>query len=865
MNRYAYVCAMKMLAVAVLLVSLDGVVSAQESLRDVVDRAGVVVEAAACPEPGPGYVARTSRGPGFTVDSCGRVKRGSPSSPLGFSEGPMVKSAAPAATIPVTIDLMTTRSFGSYSPGGNLTLLGSADVYHLSNSTDWQSGAGTYYQHWSQLVRVEVSGPTIRYVLSPPELGLLYEQTDFDGGDHSSQGKLGAVSELVIEAQAGSTTAVLSGQARVVSNDTTSYGEPRFNYFSAVTGSVVPFELVYTLASGTWQPDTFTQPFSYSSSGSVDFAHPVSTPRAVELSISGPARVPDEFTTSFLATVRYENGVTRDATARSTWTVDPASLATVVAGTLTTGTLATTEQAMTLHASLVEGIDSLIAQKPVLCVAEDPAEKTSSWPMFQANARHTGYLPIGLEPGGFRVVWQKDLGEAVALNPVAAGEGKVFATVLSSFANTTQLFALRSRDGATLWSKGFGEVFSVNPPSFAYGNVYVQTGKGISTAPDPLLHAFDGTTGALLFEARFSAQWERYLAPTLYDGKVYVNGGGNGGMYSFDAYSGTELWFTTLPQYDQWTPAVDADHAFAYAGSYAPGLYVKDRLTGVPAANFVADPNFEWDGWSMNLAPVIGAHGDVIAIHDGRLISFDPAAGSIRWEVQSQFAGQPSVAHDRIYAIDGGRLVVLDELTHVELWSWQPPSGSLQGPMIVTDTHLLASTAQDTHAVSLTSRQSVWSYPVAGALALADNKLFVASADGTLTAIATSGPSSFYTVAPCRVLDTRGTSGVPLGGPALPSNAARTLRIAGNCGVPPTAVSVSLNVTVTQPGAAGNVRLYPSGALTPTTSTINYSLGQTRANNTVLTLNATGDLAALASQPPGTSVHLLIDVNGYFE
>lgn len=66
----------------------------------------------------------------------------------------------------------------------------------------------------------------------------------------------------------------------------------------------------------------------------------------------------------------------------------------------------------------------------------------------------------------------------------------------------------------------------------------------------------------------------------------------------------------------------------------------RSRPTSVP------DPNFEQS--AMNLAPVIGAHGDVVAIHDGRLISFDPASASIRWEVPSGFAGQPSIANDRI-------------------------------------------------------------------------------------------------------------------------------------------------------------------------------------------------------------------------
>jgi outer membrane protein assembly factor BamB len=267
----------------------------------------------------------------------------------------------------------------------------------------------------------------------------------------------------------------------------------------------------------------------------------------------------------------------------------------------------------------------------------------------------------------------------------------------------------------------------------------------------------------------------------------------------------------------------------------------------------------------MNLAPVVGPHDDVIAIHDGRLIAFDHVLGTIRWQVQSQFQGQPSLAKDRIYANDGGNLVVLDELTHDVLWSWQPPFGGLSGPMIVTDSHVLASAGGGVYAVDLATHESVWSYPAVGQLAYADGTLYVASPGGTLTALAPSGPTPFFTVLPCRAVDTRGAAGVPEGGPALDALIVRTLHVAGNCGLPATAKAVSVNVTVTMAGAPGFVNLYAAGDAQPAVSTISYSAGQTRSNNAIVSLNQNGDLAAVANQSPGTTVHLIIDVNGYFE
>jgi hypothetical protein len=122
---------------------------------------------------------------------------------------------------------------------------------------------------------------------------------------------------------------------------------------------------------------------------------------------------------------------------------------------------------------------------------------------------------------------------------------------------------------------------------------------------------------------------------------------------------------------------------------------------------------------------------------------------------------------------------------------------------------------------------------------------------------------SFYTLTPCRVVDTRNPQG-PLGGPALTANAERTFTVTGQCGIPTGAGSIAVNVTVTQPTAAGNLRLYPSGVPLPASSSVNYSAGQTRANNGVYAISSSGQLSVYCMQPSGT-VHLIIDVVGWFD
>lgn len=129
--------------------------------------------------------------------------------------------------------------------------------------------------------------------------------------------------------------------------------------------------------------------------------------------------------------------------------------------------------------------------------------------------------------------------------------------------------------------------------------------------------------------------------------------------------------------------------------------------------------------------------------------------------------------------------------------------------------------------------------------------------------LASGGGASLHTVSPCRVLDTRGPPGA-LGGPPLSANTDRTFVLRGQCGVPLSARAVAVNLTVTGATAAGDLRAYPGGTLLPAISSINYSAGQTRANNAVLLLGAGGDIAVRCVQASG-SVHFVLDVAGYFE
>jgi subtilisin family serine protease len=124
--------------------------------------------------------------------------------------------------------------------------------------------------------------------------------------------------------------------------------------------------------------------------------------------------------------------------------------------------------------------------------------------------------------------------------------------------------------------------------------------------------------------------------------------------------------------------------------------------------------------------------------------------------------------------------------------------------------------------------------------------------------------ANFFTVNPCRVIDTRLPGGPTAGAPLTCGSDRSFTIVGGTCGLPAGVVkAVALNVTVTDPSAVGNLRLFAAGDPAPVVSTVNYAAGQTRGNNSITPVSPGGQIAARCA-PSGTT-HMLVDVYGYFQ
>lgn len=149
--------------------------------------------------------------------------------------------------------------------------------------------------------------------------------------------------------------------------------------------------------------------------------------------------------------------------------------------------------------------------------------------------------------------------------------------------------------------------------------------------------------------------------------------------------------------------------------------------------------------------------------------------------------------------------------------------------------------------------------------------LFLSGVLGLLTATAeAAGPYQFYSVPPCRIVDTRNpvvSNGT--GGPALAHGVIRNFPITGLCNVPPTAKAAVLNVTIVGPSNFGFLTLWPYNTSVPPVSTINFDAGESAlANGAIvpLTTDPNFNISAYCAIGGGTGgVNVILDVTGYFQ
>ncbi len=123
--------------------------------------------------------------------------------------------------------------------------------------------------------------------------------------------------------------------------------------------------------------------------------------------------------------------------------------------------------------------------------------------------------------------------------------------------------------------------------------------------------------------------------------------------------------------------------------------------------------------------------------------------------------------------------------------------------------------------------------------------------------------SSFTATSPARIYESRvglsTTDGQQNGAGVRLAGSVTEVQVTGRGGVPAGAATISLNVTVTEPQAAGFLTVFPCGSGVPTASNLNYIVGATVPNAVVTQIGTDGKVCVFTQAP----LHLVVDVNGY--
>jgi hypothetical protein len=372
--------------------------------------------------------------------------------------------------------------------------------------------------------------------------------------------------------------------------------------------------------------------------------------------------------------------------------------------------------------------------------ALSPMQGAPEWATFQGNAAHTGHVPVTLDPNQFSTRWQLSVPTFLYFNglfnlaTVTTAKGNFYT------AGNNAVTARREFDGSTIWSYSFAELPfpSVNPPAVSNGTVYVAAGQQSST----YLFGLDAANGSVKFRSAMSSQWENYLAPTAGPAGVYVNAGGYGGLYAFDP-QGSPLYVGATSQQSTWTPAVDASGVYAYTGD---ALRVFDPVTGAIKAT-ITDPTFTNYIYEIGGAAVLGAPNSVFAAAYGNswlngggignaLVHFNLQAKTVDWSIRGVYPSTPAYNAGVVYAANNNplRVEARAEGDGALLWSWTPPAAGdtkFVSEVLLTQNAVFVSTNRSTYAIDRTTHRVVWSYPVAGNLALSPNGVLYIVSYGT--------------------------------------------------------------------------------------------------------------------------------------
>jgi Bacterial Ig-like domain (group 3) len=244
-------------------------------------------------------------------------------------------------------------------------------------------------------------------------------------------------------------------------------------------------------------------------------------------------------------------------------------------------------------------------------------------------------------------------------------------------------------------------------------------------------------------------------------------------------------------------------------------------------------------------------------------ISVDTVAGS--WREVYPVAGSTATPTSTSLGVTPASPIVAG--TASTLTATVTPSGAVGSVQFLDGTTSLGSVAVSAGTAALPATTlGMGSHSLTAKFTPTDSTAFSASTSSAVVYAVTAQPSTYTTVTPCRIFDTRHGAGDCLTAPSVPvaplgAGAVLAVKVTGMGNVPADATAVVLNVTAVGATKPTFISVYPSAATPPLVSNLNVANANPVPNLTVVPVGAGGIVDFYNKF--GT-VNVLADVAGYY-
>lgn len=324
-----------------------------------------------------------------------------------------------------------------------------------------------------------------------------------------------------------------------------------------------------------------------------------------------------------------------------------------------------------------------------LAVLTDREASTDDWPMFNHDARHSGFSQSTV-PKNATISWtftdpyliEIAYNGTVVMSTPVISRGILYV----SGAAGAGLNAVNASTGQLIWN---------NPDPYLFTTIYSPTvyDDHMYVSAFGLLVCLNASTGAQIWRTNFTNTYgnnENAGSPILVNGVVYVQG--YNALYAVDASTGAKIW------------------KYPNQGSFATSI--------VPAIA---------NGYVYSVTSGVGSRGSIYAL--------DASSGKKVWEynVETSAQSSPVIKDGKVFVGSNHGVYALDALTGRQLWKYTTGSVVTGSPATANNLVFVGSWDKNIYALDASTGERVWNFSTEGEIhstpAIADNTVSVTSDD----------------------------------------------------------------------------------------------------------------------------------------